>query len=404
VGFRTRIPRVAIVAHDLADRGGISTAAEFLYGVLRGSGRYEPQLISLATSASDACSVRLRSPSSWLRGVQVRTRQERRIADLHVGAYAVELEFQRYRPRPELTRLLQTFDLVQFVVGAPPWACSAGHVARPRLLWTATTVRADRQSRLTRLGGARRLWTEAMTAISAQLENRALRDADTVFALSEYTMAAVAGRVPSERLRLAVCGVDTNLFSPGPSSHASYILCVGRLNDPRKNISLLLRAFAGVASRCEGMHLVLAGEPPSRDDQAQIGAFGLHDRIKVVGRVPLDELRRLYRQAAIFVLPSDEEGLGIVALEAMASGLPVISTRNGGAETAVRDGETGLLTPVGDPGALARAIEQLWSDPLRRLAMGETGRRRAEKVFSIAAAGSIFLERYDALAEGCDAG
>ena len=108
----------------------------------------------------------------------------------------------------------------------------------------------------------------------------------------------------------------------------------------------------------------------------------------------------LYRHASLFVLSSDEEGLGIVILEAMASGLAVVSTACGGPETAVVQGETGLLTPVGNVDALAAAIQELVDNPELRRSMGRAGRRRAETTFSMEQTSKVFLEQYERLLSG----
>ena len=93
----------------------------------------------------------------------------------------------------------------------------------------------------------------------------------------------------------------------------------------------------------------------------------------------------------------NEEGRGIVVLEAMASGLPVVSTDCGGPATSVLQGVTGFLTPVGDAVALAGAMERLLEDPDLSRHMGETGRQRAVERFSLHITGQAFLDVYDKL-------
>ena len=121
---------------------------------------------------------------------------------------------------------------------------------------------------------------------------------------------------------------------------------------------------------------------------------GIADNVKVFRDVSLEQLRDLYRASSLFVLPSNEEGLGIVILEAMACGLPVVSTDCGGPATAIVPDETGLLTPVGDAEALAGAMCALLEDPAQRTRMGAAGRRRVEERFSIETAGQIYLDTY----------
>jgi D-inositol-3-phosphate glycosyltransferase len=111
------------------------------------------------------------------------------------------------------------------------------------------------------------------------------------------------------------------------------------------------------------------------------------------------ELAELYRNALFFVLSSDEEGLGIVVLEAMASGLPIITTRCGGPESIVEEGETGLFVPLNGRDELASAMDTLTTSGALRTRMACQARVRAVERFSIAAAGSIFLSRYDAITQ-----
>ena len=119
------------------------------------------------------------------------------------------------------------------------------------------------------------------------------------------------------------------------------------------------------------------------------------NRITTRTGVSADELARLYRDAALFVLPSDEEGLGIVVLEAMASGLPVVSTRCGGPEMVVDEGATGYLVATGDAAALSQRMEQIITTPEHADALGRQARRVAETRYSIAACGAVFIDAYD---------
>ena len=144
-------------------------------------------------------------------------------------------------------------------------------------------------------------------------------------------------------------------------------------------------------------HLVLSCRgisSPSEDDWDMAKSLGIRDVIEFREDVPIDELASLYRNAALFVLPSNEEGLGIVLLEAMASGTPVVSTRCGGPETIIVDGETGFLTPVGDAQALAARMRQLLESPQLRRDMGASGRRTIKARFSLDVAGRAFLDKY----------
>jgi glycosyltransferase involved in cell wall biosynthesis len=173
---------------------------------------------------------------------------------------------------------------------------------------------------------------------------------------------------------------------------------VGRFSDHRKNVRLLFAAYARLRQQYpDAPRLVLVGRAPLPADWAYAASLDIAQCIDIHEQVSNHALAEFYRNASLFVLSSDEEGLGIVILEAMASGLPVVCTRCGGPETAVIEGETGYLTPVGDANALADAMQQLLQNPSTRQQMGQRGRQVAEERFSLAAAGKIYLDQYDAL-------
>jgi D-inositol-3-phosphate glycosyltransferase len=388
--------RVAIITNDTSFVGGLPTMVAFLHSTLEASGRYEPHLISLATSASDRASVRIKSPGSWFRRPQIEQVERRKLVFTHFGVWGSELEFQRYRPRRELTEHLQKYNLLQFVVGCPPWGCVAAGINRPILIWTATTTRGDRASRRRDGSLTRRAWSTVMVPMTERCEKRSLRMANKVFALSEYTRDVVEPLAGRGKVMLAPCGVDTNLFRPMTKAAGKYILCVARFSDARKNVRLLLDAYANLQRNIQEVpDLYLIGDPPTEDAQAHLQKLGIADNVYLIGPKQGEALAEVYRNAAFFVLSSDEEGLGIVILEAMASGLPVVSTDCGGPATAITDGETGFLTPVGDAGALAATMEKLLVDPSLRERMGRQGRRVAEERFSLSAAGQVFLDTYD---------
>jgi glycosyltransferase involved in cell wall biosynthesis len=155
-------------------------------------------------------------------------------------------------------------------------------------------------------------------------------------------------------------------------------------------VPLLLRAYAAARAGVSGLpRLVLAGvaapDPGSRD---LISALGLEDSVEY--RRPPDRraLADTYRGASAFVLSSNEEGQGIVVVEAMASGLPVAATSCIGPSELMTDGVEGLLTPVGSVGDLADAIVRLSADPTLRRRMSSAARCRAVREFSLTSAGA----------------
>lgn len=390
--------RVALVVPGLEERGGVPAVAQFLARVLRESGRYEAAFVSLPMGSSDPASVRLLAPSTWRRGVRVEHGEHDGQPVLRVGARFSELEFQRYRPRRPLTRLLDGFDIVQIVAGAPGWALVAQHVRRPVALQVATLAAEERRALRSHGSLFERGWRAAMTRLTSRLEERALQRADVVFVENAWMEAHLRRRLGPARVVFAPPGVDTDLFRPPQQAPSrGHLLAVGRFADPRKRADLLFDAYRRL---CESVNdappLVLAGwNGPSAADWALAERLGVRRRIELHERVTERELLSLYQRASALLLSSDEEGLGIVILEAMACGLPVVCTDCGGPATSVREGETGHRVPRGDAAALAARIGELLADPARRARMGERARALAVERFSLRAAGRPFLEWYD---------
>jgi glycosyltransferase involved in cell wall biosynthesis len=213
-----------------------------------------------------------------------------------------------------------------------------------------------------------------------------LRRADRLIALTGPTREFLVTVVDPTRVatvpnfvRLEDLGSppDRRARAPGPVR----ILFVGWLLEAKG-----VRELLETAESLDGAHLTLVGP----EDTAFVATLrerlaALGDRVRVLPPRPREEVIALYREADVFVLPTWREGFPNVVLEAMAAGLPVVATPVGAIPDAVRDGREGLLVPVRDAKALARALATLVGDPELRLAMGARARARAESVFSLPA-------------------
>jgi glycosyltransferase involved in cell wall biosynthesis len=187
-----------------------------------------------------------------------------------------------------------------------------------------------------------------------------------------------------EKLQVVRCGIDPRAFAPPRVRTAGgplRILTVARLV-PGKGHALLLEALA--ALREQGVHTetTFVGDGPEREPLERLAAE-LDLDVRLAGAVGQDELPAYYEHAQLFCLPTFAEGLGVVLLEAMASGLPVVSARVMGVPEVVQDGETGVLVNPGRPGLLAGAIAWLADAPELRERMGRAGRRWVEDEFGI---------------------
>jgi rhamnosyl/mannosyltransferase len=156
------------------------------------------------------------------------------------------------------------------------------------------------------------------------------------------------------------------------------VLFAGRLSH-EKGVDVLVEATRDL----EGIELVVAGDGPERELVPD-----------ALGFVPHAELQELYRRAAMLVVPSHSEGFGMVALEAMSHGVPVIATNVGGLRWLVEDGETGLVVRPGDASALRAAIERLRDDISLRETLGSRARVRAREGFGWGAITASMLDAY----------
>ncbi len=402
-------PRIGLVAPSLMLGGGVPAVARFMKDVILRSGRYELKLVSLATSATDTCNAGVAQPSSWRQGATVSHGAWEGLPFVHVGAVAGELEFQRYRSRSALEETLADCDIVQVVCGSPAWANAVCGLGKPVSIQCATRARVERRRRDTSPVGIAGWWRKAMTEITDRMDDRALRAADAIQVenpwMYEYARNLNKGRAVD--LRYAPPGLDAKTFCPAGErilSRDQYLLCVGRLVDPRKNIGLLLEAYALIPEGARShLRLVLAGKSGPPDSFWQRAkALGLQDRITFYDRLALDDLVVLYQQASVFVFPSDEEGLGIALLEAMACGIPVVSTRSGGPDGIITEGEDGYLVSLDDAPAMADRIVQLCLNEGLNRSMGQRARATIEHRYADRVAEQAFLDVWDRLLHRTD--
>ena len=226
-------------------------------------------------------------------------------------------------------------------------------------------------------GGVRRLlWT------LSRLERRNARHADVVITTSAYCRAAIERHygVPAGKVRLVPEGIDLARWeriaaeTPRVSDGAT-VLCVAR-QYPRKHVDDLLRALPAVRRAVPGACALIVGDGPARAglERELAGAPATF-----TGFLQGDDLATAYASADLFVFPSATETFGQVIQEAMASGLPVVAARAGGALDLIREGETGLFFAPGSPADLRAAARELLDAPERRAAMGRAARAAAER-------------------------
>ena len=218
--------------------------------------------------------------------------------------------------------------------------------------------------------------------------------ADVITYVSRYTRGRFASAFgPRARLEHLPPGVDVGRFAPDPAARAELrtryqlgdrpvVVCISRLV-PRKGQDMLIRALPDIRRRVDGAALVVVGGGPYAGKLHRLAKdHGVESDVVFTGGVPAAELAAHYAMADVFAMPCrtrgaglDVEGLGIVFLEASATGVAVVAGDSGGAPETVRDGETGRVVDGRSHEEIVSAITGLLADPAAARAMGEAGRR-----------------------------
>ncbi|HEV2678445.1 MAG TPA: glycosyltransferase [Aliidongia sp.] len=234
---------------------------------------------------------------------------------------------------------------------------------------------------------------------------RLARQGDLFLCASSFIRERVlAMGFPEARTRVHYIGVDCQAIRPrDPAEETPTILHVARLVEV-KGTQYLIRAVGALAARHGNVQLVIVGDGPlHRSLQDLAKSLGLEGRVKFLGALPHRQVVTWMRQAAVLVLPSVRtstgrvEGLGMVLLEAAASGVPAVGSRIGGIPEGIIDGETGFLVSERDPAALASRLNDLLDDPALRRRMGAAARALVERQFDIRRQTGTLEDLYDAV-------
>ena len=226
----------------------------------------------------------------------------------------------------------------------------------------------------------------------SEIERIVVAETDAIVVSDSHEREFLARLYGASPQKVAVVpgGVDVNLFHPRSKDEArtklglngdKVILCVGRF-DPLKGVDLTLASAALLEDR-EHVKVVLVGGDLEKDPEAQrlsdlADALGMSDRVRFEGAVPQDDLPWYYSAADLLMVPSYYESFGLVALEAMACGTPVVASRVGGLPSLVKDGETGYLVPWHCPEPFAERLEVLLAHDDLRNNMGQAAYHQAQ--------------------------
>ena len=397
-----KTPKLLISTLDPRYSGGVSTMAEFVYK----SSKLQsvcPHLCYLSLNSDDSFGIRkILSGKITYKYSQIRAKC---MDGTFIGYLFPEFEaFNYILTSITYKRLISKFDMYLVASGTNQSGLPFVIFKKKFICWVATTYLDEYNAKhvnakLDLKAKVNRFLKKMSLPVLLYFEKVIFKKSVKILALSAYTGNSITQQynIDSKKLEVTNFPIDTNLFNPDKSTvnvGADYILLVARINDPRKNIDMLLKSFSTVKEKIPDLKLVLAGDKPSSSLLSMADELNISKSIVFLEKMPREMLVDYYRGAKIFVLPSFQEGLGIVVLEAMACGTPVISTMCGGPEELIENSGGGMLVSTFNENELSKAIIELLEDNSKRVKMGKCAAEYIAKNHSIAIVSEIFSKSY----------
>lgn len=209
-----------------------------------------------------------------------------------------------------------------------------------------------------------------------------LKRAEIVQCISynQKTITCEILKLPENKVKVIYCGADIKKFFPIEGKAKRRILYCGGLL-PNKGINILIEAFVLVSMKHKVV-LDILGDGDWDLYRKKVEALRLGDSVCYHGHISYKQIGNYYRNAYLLVAPTQHEAFGLTIVEAMAAGLPVVATSVTAVPELVKNGETGILVPWGDPQSLAQAIITLLDNPGLAKSMGQAGRKWVEEMFT----------------------
>lgn len=311
-----------------------------------------------------------------------------------MGAWLPELEFTTYGLTPQWRALIESCSHHVAVSGNVLAARPLVLAGKKPLAWIATDWHGDRVNRVQTFGALRRVFDRCFVDPLTSRAERQLLRAVYPLALSRHTAKQL--ELISGQPVLSICPtpIDTSMFVPDANAvQPGHIVFSGRLDDPRKNVDLLVAAVVTLHRRGLPVRATLMGGGKKENLLERLKNEGERSLFNVLSYAQKRDLVHVLRQADVFAVPSHQEGLCISALEAMACGAPVVSTRCGGPEEFVIPGETGDLVGFAS-NEMASAIERIVRDRTKRVALSQQAIELVRERYSNDYATAQFVEAF----------
>lgn len=313
-----------------------------------------------------------------------------------IGAWLPELEFTHYQATRHWQKIMDSCSRFLGVSGNILAATPFLQTNREYLSWVATGWEDDRTDRIRNFGTLRRILDHSINAPRLRELERQLLRKGNVLALSMHTRS-VLNRISKKDScqQVLPMPIDNVAFQPDSNKVIPYrIGFSGRLDDPRKNLPLLLSAAVYLRDQVASFDMVLIGGSLPAVTGQFLQQNNLEKYVRTRPNLSKTELAQELQQLDVFVVPSHQEGLCISALEAMASGCPVISTKCGGPQEFVHENETGYLVDF-DAKEMADAIRRVVGARSLRQSLSENARQWVVDNYNHSRCESIFWKAFE---------
>lgn len=350
-------PKIAILALHPSNGGGVLSVLKIVYDYA--SRFFEPTVFCLSFDPEISASVKDMQFFS-----QTRKSVHHGMNVVEIGARWAFWEPGHYAyTRHAWEKALEGYDYFFMTEGTIIGAHPLVLLNKKYVAWVATPHDDNREERIKGLGFVRRIIENFGHKKMLSIELEALKKCSYLFALSNYAAERFTQLRGDVSQPMVLCGYPIKAKNPLVSTtmrrSAGHLLAVGRFDDPRKNVSMLLRAFERIYEHHQDRLLVIVGKKPANFVLAPFALKPFFKNVFFTGYVSPQELERWYQQASVMLISSYQEGLGIVGLEALSYGIPVVSTRCGGPADFVIDKKTGFLVNNNDDQAMSFAVRNL---------------------------------------------
>ncbi len=395
--------RVGLIAQPPTRRGGTWALVRFLYQALTATGECCVTVIGRGGRAGLSPDIKLVGSVGDIQALGAKRARSRihLTRYLPIRSWYPECDPLRYMPTRRWLEVLSCLDIRVVVGGGVLSGFPVTRHGARYITWVGTTFWEDRQARYAEAGPRRKLYYVLTRPSLSWIERRVVCRSARVLVQTPYTAEALRRRygLPQGRTAVVPCPVDVDYYRPRERPARRHcgvrLVTVGRFTDPRKNLPLLLQAYARTKEKVPAVRLTVVGEVRRADVAWAREIWPTTADVEYCGPVDEETKLSILRDSDVFVCSSQQEGFGIAVLEAMSSGLPVISTKCGGPQFLIQNGLNGLLVQNGSASAISQAVLRVVNNPEERDQMGRAARAACLRRFSVRKVAQMLLTEID---------